>query len=96
MRGEIRRRIRLPSSISAELDHSECAAGRIHTVASFEEIIMWSLFKRNPTQRLQLEYERLLEKARDLQRNGDIIGFAEVTAQAEEIARQIDEQTAKR
>ena len=57
---------------------------------------MFGFLKRNPTKQLQLEYERLLEKARDLQRNGDIIGFAEVTAQAEEIARKIDEQATKR
>ena len=39
---------------------------------------------------MQSEYERLLKKARDLQRNGDIQGFAAVTAKADELARKID------
>ncbi len=34
--------------------------------------------------------QRLCVEARDLQRNGDILGFAQRTARAEELAKKID------
>ena len=52
---------------------------------------MLNWFKRDPVAALQKQYEKLLVEARDLQRNGDIIGFADKTAEAEEVLRQIDE-----
>jgi len=52
---------------------------------------MFNLFRKDPLQRLNKEYARCLEQARDLQRKGDIKGFAEMTAQAEELLKQIDE-----
>lgn len=51
---------------------------------------MFGLFKRDPAAKLEAEYKRLLEAARDLQRNGDIKGFAEMTARAEAVAKKID------
>jgi hypothetical protein len=41
-------------------------------------------------QQLQQRYLELLEQARDLQRNGDIRGFAERTAEAESVGRELD------
>ena len=40
--------------------------------------------------KLQKEYAKLMTQARDLQRNGDIQGFAAKTAEAEELGKQID------
>lgn len=39
---------------------------------------------------LRRRYATLLEEARDLQRNGDIEGFAAKTAEAEAVGAQID------
>ena len=52
---------------------------------------MFNLFRKDPLQGLHKEYARCLEQARDLQQKGDIKGFAEMTAQAEELLKQIDE-----
>jgi hypothetical protein len=51
---------------------------------------MFGLFKRNPVAKLEAEYRRLLEEARDLQRNGDIQGFAAMTARADAVAKRIE------
>lgn len=45
---------------------------------------------RNQLRALQQQHLRLLEAARDLQRNGDIRGFAAKTAEAEAASAQID------
>lgn len=52
---------------------------------------MFGLLRRDPAKKLEAEYRRLLEEARDLQRNGDIKGFAAMTDRAEQVARQLDE-----
>ncbi|MFY9255068.1 MAG: DUF6435 family protein [Fuerstiella sp.] len=52
---------------------------------------MFNLFRKDPLQRLNKEYARCLEQARDLQRKGDIQGFAAMSAQAEELLKQLDE-----
>lgn len=51
---------------------------------------MFGFLKRDPIKKLEAEYHKLLEEARDLQRKGDIQGFAEKTAEAEELAGRID------
>lgn len=51
---------------------------------------MFGLFRRDPCKKLEAEYRRLLEQARDLQRNGDIRGYAAIMSQAEDVAQQID------
>lgn len=51
---------------------------------------MFGLFKKDPLKKLHEDYARRLESARDLQRKGDIKGFAAMSAEAEEILRQID------
>lgn len=44
----------------------------------------------DPLAELRARYARLLEEARDLQRNGDIQGFAAKTAEAEAVGIQLD------
>ena len=51
---------------------------------------MFGFLKRDPISKLEAEYRKLLEEARDLQRNGDIKGFAAKTAQAEDVAGRLD------
>lgn len=51
---------------------------------------MFGLFKKNPLKKLKQDYAQCLEQARDLQRKGDIKGFAAMTDKAEEILQQID------
>ncbi|MBK8920316.1 MAG: Lacal_2735 family protein [Saprospirales bacterium] len=51
---------------------------------------MFRLFKKDPAKKLREQYARLLEEARDLQRMGNIKGFALKTAEAEEVAKQLE------
>lgn len=46
--------------------------------------------QRSEIKKLEREHMRLLTVARDLQRNGDIQAFATATADAEQVAQQID------
>ena len=50
---------------------------------------MFSIFKKNPLKKLNKRYEAKLELAMHAQRNGDIKGYAMITAEAEEIAVEI-------
>lgn len=52
----------------------------------------WLEQRRQRRERMRLEglHLRLLEQARDLQRGGDIRGFAAKTAEAAEVERQLD------
>ena len=50
---------------------------------------MFSLFKTDPATKIQKEYEAKLKAARDLQRQGDVVGAAHLTAEAEEIRKQL-------
>lgn len=52
---------------------------------------MFEFLKGDPRKKLQKEYERKQKEARDLQRSGDIQGFAALTAEADNIYRQIQE-----
>ena len=52
---------------------------------------MFGLFKQDPRKKLEAAHRKVLEEARDLQRNGDIQGYAAAMARAEEIAKQIEE-----
>jgi len=51
---------------------------------------MFGLFNKDPAKKLLEQYARLLEEARDLQRKGDIKGFALKTAEAEEVSKQLE------
>ena len=52
---------------------------------------MFSLFKSDPTKKLNKLYEAKLEQAMQAQRNGDIRRYSELTFEAEEINKQIKE-----
>ncbi|MEM1358850.1 MAG: DUF6435 family protein [Bacteroidota bacterium] len=52
---------------------------------------MFGLFKKDPVKKLEKEHARLLEEAMQLQRGGDIKGFAAKSAEAEEVAKKIEE-----
>lgn len=51
---------------------------------------MFGLFKKDPAKQLRQQYEKLLEEARDLQRKGDIKGYAQKSTEAEEVAKQLE------
>jgi hypothetical protein len=51
---------------------------------------MFGWLKKDPVKKLEQKYSARLEAARDLQRNGDLMGYSDAVAEAEEILRQID------
>lgn len=51
---------------------------------------MFGLFKKNPIKKLEQQYEKMLEEARDIQRSGDIKGYAKKMAEAEELWKRIE------
>lgn len=54
---------------------------------------MFNLFKKDPVKKLEKTYQKLLEEAMNLQRNGDIKGYALKMEEAEKIQKQIEELT---
>ncbi len=50
---------------------------------------MFSFFKSDPLKKLNRVHEQKLEEAMHAQRNGDIRGYAMITAEAEEILLKI-------
>jgi hypothetical protein len=52
---------------------------------------MFGLFKSDPRKKLEKAYAAKLQDARDAQRGGDIKLFAKLTAEAEEIVKQIEQ-----
>jgi hypothetical protein len=50
---------------------------------------MFNFFKKDPQKELEKRYKKLLEEAMNLQRAGDIKGYAKKMAEAEEVASQI-------
>ena len=51
---------------------------------------MFGLFKKDPVKALEKKYEKLLEEAMQIQRSGDIKGYAAKMAEAEEVKKEID------
>lgn len=51
---------------------------------------MFSLFKRDPVRKLKKLHSAKLEQAMLAQRNGDIRKYSELTAEGEEIYKQIE------
>lgn len=51
---------------------------------------MLSLFKSDPTKKLRKQYHDKLEKAMHAQRNGDIKSYSFITAEAQEILKDIE------
>ena len=52
---------------------------------------MFSLFKKNPADKLKKEHAKLLERAMHAQRNGDIRGYSELSQQAQSVLEKLDE-----
>ena len=52
---------------------------------------MLNWFRKDPIKKLENEYNRKMEQARDTQRKGDIVRASEINAEAEELLRQIDD-----
>ena len=52
---------------------------------------MFSLFKKDPIKALDKEYNALLTQAMNAQRNGDIEGYGELTAQAQAVYQKLEE-----
>ncbi len=50
---------------------------------------MLSLFKKNPTKKLNKAYSEKLEQAMQAQRKGDIQTYSELTSEAEALYKQI-------
>jgi len=51
---------------------------------------MFGLFKKDPAKKLEKEYERLMERARDMQRSGDLRAYAVLIEESETILSKID------
>ena len=56
---------------------------------------MFGLFKKDPIKKMEKEYFAMLEKARDIQRSGDIKSYAKMMAKSEELWAQIEKQRAE-
>lgn len=54
-------------------------------------ITMFGLFKKDPIKKLEKEHAKLLEEAMNIQRSGDIKGYAAKMAEAEELEKKIAE-----
>lgn len=52
---------------------------------------MFGLFKSDPTKKLQKQHDQLLEKGVNAQRKGDMKLFAEITSQADVLAKKIEQ-----
>ncbi len=51
---------------------------------------MFNWLRKDPLKELNTKYHRLLETARDLQRNGNIKEFARATAEADQVLKEIE------
>lgn len=51
---------------------------------------MFGLFNSDPKKKLKKRYEKLMEEAMQLQRSGDIKGYAKKMAEAEEVNKQLE------
>lgn len=51
---------------------------------------MFSIFKKDPTKALNKRYDAKLEQAMHAQRNGDIRTYSMLTAEAEEILKELN------
>ncbi len=51
---------------------------------------MFGLFKKDPIKKLEKQYDKLMEEAMNIQRGGDIKGYAQKVAEAEEVQKKIE------
>jgi hypothetical protein len=56
---------------------------------------MLRLFKKNPLKKMERRYLDMLEEAMQLQRKGDIKGYAIKMAEAEDLQKQIEQEKKK-
>lgn len=56
---------------------------------------MFSFFKKDPIKKLENQYEKLMQEARDIQRSGDLRLYAEKIAAAEALQLKIEALRAK-
>jgi hypothetical protein len=53
---------------------------------------MFGLFKKKTEEeKLEIQYRKLLEEARDIQRSGDMKAFALKSVEVEEVAKRLEE-----
>ncbi len=57
----------------------------------FKTTAMFNFFKKDPVKELEKKYAMLMEQAMQLQRKGDIKGYAAKVAEAEEVQKQIEQ-----
>jgi hypothetical protein len=51
---------------------------------------MFGMFKRNPVAKLEAQYAKKLQEARDKQRYGDVVASSRLTAEAMNILSEIE------
>ncbi len=51
---------------------------------------MFSFLKADPIKKLERKYEKTLEQAMNMQRNGDIRRYSELTEEAEQIQKEME------
>jgi len=51
---------------------------------------MFGFFKKDPVKKMEKEYYAMLEKARDVQRSGDIKEYAKMIGESEELWKKIE------
>ncbi|MFZ2899343.1 MAG: DUF6435 family protein [Saprospiraceae bacterium] len=56
---------------------------------------MFNFFKKDPVKKMEKQYLDLLEEAMQIQRKGDIKGYAAKMAEAEEMQQKIEEEKKK-
>ncbi|EJF52024.1 hypothetical protein SapgrDRAFT_0273 [Saprospira grandis DSM 2844] len=56
---------------------------------------MFSFFKKDPIKKLEKQYEKLMQEARDIQRSGDLRLYADKVAAAEALQLKIEALRAK-
>ena len=52
---------------------------------------MFGWLKKDPVQKLERDYAQKLEQAMQLQRKGDIVGYANMSAEAEAVLKQLQD-----
>jgi hypothetical protein len=57
---------------------------------------VFGLFRKDPVKKLEKEYARKLELARDLQRKGDIVAYSKMSAEADVVLKQLEAEERKR
>ena len=55
-----------------------------------KQIIMFGFLKKDPIKSLEKKYYAMLEKARDIQRSGDIKAYSKIMAESEELWAKIE------